>query len=45
MNEGPDIIEYALILVIVAIVTIVIFALLGPAIENIIGDFLATPTP
>lgn len=39
-EEGQGLVEYALILVLVAIVVIVILAILGPEIEKFIGDLL-----
>ena len=37
-EEGQGLVEYALILVLVAIVVIVILAILGPAIGNVFSD-------
>ncbi len=39
-EKGQGLVEYALILVLMAVVIIVILALLGPAIGNIIDGFL-----
>jgi pilus assembly protein Flp/PilA len=39
-EKGQGLVEYALILVLMAVVIIVILALLGPAIGNIIDSFL-----
>ena len=41
-EEGPGLVEYALILVLVAVVVIVILALLGPAIGNIFSNIVNT---
>ncbi len=46
-DEGQGLVEYALILVLVAVVVIAILALLGPAIGNIFSniiDSLNTPS-
>ena len=40
-EEGQGLVEYALILVLVAIVVIVIMALLGPAIANIFSNIVS----
>ena len=40
-EEGQGLVEYALILVLVAIVAIVILALLGPAIGNIFSNIIS----
>ncbi len=37
-NKGQGLVEYALILVLVAVVVIAVLALLGPAISNIFGS-------
>ncbi|MBZ0284345.1 MAG: hypothetical protein K8L97_26635 [Anaerolineae bacterium] len=42
LEKGQGLVEYALILVLVAIVVIVILALLGPAISGIFGDISCT---
>jgi pilus assembly protein Flp/PilA len=39
-EEGQGLVEYALILVLVAVVAIVILALLGPAIGNILSNIV-----
>jgi pilus assembly protein Flp/PilA len=39
-NHGQGLVEYALILVMVAIVVIVILALLGPAIGNVFSNLI-----
>ena len=39
-EEGQGLVEYALILVLVAIVVIVILAILGPAIGNIFSEIV-----
>lgn len=39
-EKGQGLVEYALILVLMAVVIIVILALLGPALGNIINSFL-----
>jgi len=39
-EEGQGLVEYALILVLVAIVVIVILAVLGPAIGNIFSEIV-----
>lgn len=39
-EEGQGLVEYALILVLVAIVVIVILAILGPAIGNIFSNIV-----
>ena len=41
-EEGQGLVEYALILVRVAVVVIVILALLGPAIGNIFSNIVNT---
>ena len=41
-EEGQGLVEYALILVLVAIVVIVILAILGPAIGNIFSNLVNT---
>jgi pilus assembly protein Flp/PilA len=38
LQKGQGLVEYALILVLVAIVIIVILAILGPAIGNVFSD-------
>jgi pilus assembly protein Flp/PilA len=40
MQKGQGLVEYALILVLVAIVIIVILAILGPAIGNVFSDII-----
>jgi pilus assembly protein Flp/PilA len=40
-EEGQGLVEYALILVLVAIVVIVILAILGPAIANIFSNIVS----
>jgi len=40
-EEGQGLVEYALILVLAAIVVIVILALLGPAIGNIFSNIVS----
>jgi len=42
LEKGQGLVEYALILVLVAIVVIAILALLGPAIAGIFGDISCT---
>jgi pilus assembly protein Flp/PilA len=39
-EEGQGLVEYALILVLVALVVIVILALLGPAIGNVFSNIV-----
>jgi pilus assembly protein Flp/PilA len=39
-EEGQGLVEYALILVLVAIVVIVILAILGPAIGNVFSNIV-----
>ena len=39
-EEGQGLVEYALILVLVALVVIIILALLGPAIGNIFSNIV-----
>ena len=39
-KKGQGLVEYALILVLVAIVIIVILAILGPAIGNVFSDII-----
>jgi pilus assembly protein Flp/PilA len=39
-EEGQGLVEYALILVLVAIVVIVILSLLGPAIGNVFSEIM-----
>ncbi len=39
-EEGQGLVEYALILVLVAIVVIVILAVLGPTISEVVGDLM-----
>ena len=39
-EEGQGLVEYALIMVLVAVVVIVILALLGPSIDNIFANVL-----
>ena len=39
-EKGQGLVEYALILVLVAIVIIVILAILGPAIGNVFSDVI-----
>jgi pilus assembly protein Flp/PilA len=41
-EEGQGLVEYALILVLVAIVVIVILAILGPTIGNIFSNIVNT---
>ena len=41
-EEGQGLVEYALILVLVAVVVMVILALLGPAIGNIFSNLVNT---
>ncbi len=41
-EEGQGLVEYALILVLVAIVVIAVLTLLGPAIGNIFSTIVAT---
>jgi pilus assembly protein Flp/PilA len=41
-EEGQGLVEYALILVLVAIVVIVILAILGPTIGNIFSNIVST---
>jgi pilus assembly protein Flp/PilA len=40
LRKGQGLVEYALILVFVAIVIIVILAILGPAIGNVFSDMI-----
>ena len=40
-DEGQGLVEYALILVFVAMIVIVILALLGPAIGNVFSNIVA----
>jgi pilus assembly protein Flp/PilA len=40
LQKGQGLVEYALILVLVAIVIIVILAILGPAIGNVFSDIV-----
>jgi pilus assembly protein Flp/PilA len=40
LQKGQGLVEYALILVLVAIVIIVILAILGPAIGNVFSDVI-----
>jgi len=40
MERGQGLLEYALILILVALVVIVILALLGPAIGNIFSNII-----
>ena len=40
-EEGQGLVEYALILVLIALVVIIILALLGPAIGNIFSNLVA----
>jgi pilus assembly protein Flp/PilA len=40
-EKGQGLVEYALILVLVAIVVIVVLALLGNSISNLIGNIVA----
>ncbi len=42
LQRGQGLVEYALILVLVAIVIIVILAILGPAIGNVFSDIVRT---
>jgi pilus assembly protein Flp/PilA len=42
LEEGQGLVEYALILVLGAVVVIVILALLGPAIGNIFSNLVNT---
>lgn len=47
-EEGQGIVEYALILVLIAIIVIAILMILGPAIGDVFSDILgalATPIP
>ncbi len=47
-EEGQGLVEYALILVLIAVVVIAVLMLLGPAIGDVfstIMDGLATPVP
>ena len=39
-NKGQGLVEYALILVLVAVTVIVILALLGPAIANVFSNII-----
>lgn len=39
-ERGQGLVEYALILVLVALVVIVVLALLGPAVGNIFSDLM-----
>ena len=39
-NRGQGLVEYALILVLVALVVIVILAMLGPAIANVFSNIM-----
>ena len=39
-DEGQGLVEYALILVLVAIVVLVILALLGPTLETYVNDIV-----
>ncbi len=39
-EQGQGLVEYALILVLVAVVMIVVLALLGPSLENIFANVL-----
>ncbi len=41
-EEGQGLVEYALILVLVAIVVIVILSLVGPAVGNIFSNIVRT---
>ena len=41
-EEGQGLVEYALILVLVAIVVIIILAILGPAIGNVFSNIVRT---
>jgi len=40
LNKGQGIVEYALILVLIAIVVIAVLSLIGPAIGNIFSDIV-----
>ena len=40
-EEGQGLVEYALIIVLVAIIVIVVLAILGPSIGNIFSDVVA----
>jgi pilus assembly protein Flp/PilA len=40
-ERGQGLVEYALILVLVALVVIVILALLGPAVGNVFSDLIS----
>ncbi len=40
-EKGQGLVEYALILVLVAVVVIAILALLGPAISNVFANIMA----
>jgi pilus assembly protein Flp/PilA len=40
-EEGQGLVEYALILVLIALVVIIILALLGPAVGNIFSNLVA----
>ncbi len=44
-EKGQGLVEYALILILVAIVVIAIVMLLGPELSNIFAQPRATPTP
>ena len=41
LNKGQGIVEYALILVLIAIVVIAVLSLLGPIIGNIFSDIVS----
>jgi len=43
-EEGQGLVEYALILLLVAIVVIVILALLGPAVADMFSDIVSNVT-
>ncbi len=41
-EQGQGIVEYALILLLVALIVIVVLALLGPAIGNVFSNIIAS---
>jgi pilus assembly protein Flp/PilA len=43
-EEGQGLVEYALILVLVAVVVIVVLAILGPLVANVFGAINSTLT-
>jgi len=42
-NKGMPLVEYALVMIIVAVVVIVIFALLGDSIESFVKNIIVIP--